>query len=81
MFKYVTCDTDRILPLYREQSYVRVIGNLKSFGNNKFINAIRIRPIVDPHEPYYHALEACTVSLIMERGPVRSPAYTSFFMC
>ncbi|KAI0093709.1 hypothetical protein BDY19DRAFT_268390 [Irpex rosettiformis] len=57
----------------KEQSYVRVIGNLKSFGNNRFINAIRIRPITDHHEPYYHILDACTVTLIVQRGPPPRP--------
>ncbi|KAI0689782.1 hypothetical protein BC835DRAFT_1407741 [Cytidiella melzeri] len=56
-----------------EQMYVRVMGNLKSFGNSRFINANHIRPVADEHEPYYHTLEACTVTMIMQRGPPPRP--------
>ncbi|KAI0345172.1 replication protein A, subunit RPA32 [Trametopsis cervina] len=57
----------------KEQTYVRVMGNLKSFGNQRFINATHIRPVVDEHETYFHTLEACTVNLILQRGPPPRP--------
>ncbi|KAI0810958.1 hypothetical protein BC629DRAFT_1018787 [Irpex lacteus] len=57
----------------KEQAYVRIVGNLKSFGNNRFINAIHIRPVKDHHEQYFHILDACTVTLIVQRGPPPRP--------
>ncbi|KAF9484720.1 replication protein A, subunit RPA32 [Pholiota conissans] len=56
-----------------EMRYVRVTGSLKSFGKKKYINATHIRNITDPHEIYFHILEAITVCLIVERGPPSNP--------
>lgn len=56
---------------HRENSYIRVMGTLKSFGGRNYINATHIRPCKDPHEPYFHTLEAMTVTLMFQRGPVR----------
>lgn len=55
----------------RPNSFARVTGTIKIFGAKKYINAIHIRPVRDPHEPFYHVLEAMTVQLIFDRGPVR----------
>lgn len=55
---------------YRENTYIRVMGGLKSFGGKTYINATHVRPCQDPHEPYFHKLDTMTVSLIMQRGPV-----------
>lgn len=57
---------------YSEGAHVRVLGSLKMFGNKRYINANLIRPIASPSEIYFHLLEAMTVSMIWERGPVRS---------
>ncbi|PPQ87992.1 hypothetical protein CVT25_001071 [Psilocybe cyanescens] len=54
-----------------EGRYVRVTGGIKSFGKKRYLNATHIREIQDPHEIYFHILEAITVNLIMERGPVQ----------
>ena len=53
-----------------ENAYVRVTGTLKTFGNRRYINTTQIRPSKDPHELYFHILEAMTVNLIFERGMV-----------
>ena len=54
----------------RENTYVRVTGGLKSFGTKRYINALHIRPVKDPHEIYYHIVEAINASLVLERGAV-----------
>lgn len=55
--------------------YVRVTGTLKSFGKKRYINATHIRNITDPHEIYFHILEAIAANLIIERGPVSLSSY------
>ncbi|PFH54292.1 hypothetical protein AMATHDRAFT_72787 [Amanita thiersii Skay4041] len=52
-----------------ENTYVRVTGGLKMFGNKRYVNALHIRPIKDPHEIFYHILDSITTNLILERGP------------
>lgn len=54
----------------REKTYVRVTGGLKTFGSKRYINTTHVRPSKDPHELYFHILEAITVTLTLERGPV-----------
>ncbi|KAM6500462.1 replication protein A subunit RPA32, partial [Amanita muscaria] len=56
-----------------ENIYVRVTGGLKTFGNKRYINALHMRPIKDPHEIYSHILETIHTSLILERGPPPPP--------
>lgn len=57
--------------LNSDQKLVRVFGGLKSFGKKRYLNINHIRLVSDPHEIFFHILEAITVSLIVERGPVR----------
>ena len=64
----------------RSNSFARVTGTIKTFGTKKYINATHIRPVRDPHEPFYHVLEAMTVQLIFDRGPVRTLALVSWFI-
>jgi len=52
-----------------EGKYARVTGGLKSFGKKRYMNVSHIRNIKDPHELYFHLLEAIAVNLIIERGP------------
>ncbi|KAJ4488149.1 replication protein A subunit RPA32 [Lentinula aciculospora] len=47
---------------------IRVTGHLKAFGNRKYINAVNIRPSEDPHEIYFHMMDALTVSLSLHNG-------------
>ncbi|KAF5381079.1 hypothetical protein D9615_004013 [Tricholomella constricta] len=51
-----------------ELMYVRVTGSLKTFGNKRYINATHIRIATDPHEVYFHILEAVAVTLMIDRG-------------
>lgn len=51
----------------RESMYVRVTGALKAFGNKRYINATHIRVASDPHEVYFHVLEAIAVTLMNDR--------------
>ncbi|KAG6845342.1 hypothetical protein H0H87_010799 [Tephrocybe sp. NHM501043] len=51
-----------------ENKYVRVTGTLKTFGNKRYINATHIRASTDPHEVYFHILEAINVTLMADRG-------------
>ncbi|KAF8274919.1 hypothetical protein EI94DRAFT_7764 [Lactarius quietus] len=60
---------DEVVP----NSFARVTGTIKTFGTKKYINATHIRPVRDPHEPFYHVLEAMTVQLIFDRGPPGAP--------
>ncbi|GBE82162.1 Replication factor A protein [Sparassis crispa] len=57
-----------------ENTYVRVTGSLKSFGNKRYINATHLRPCADPHELYFHILEAAFDQLVYERGPPPRPS-------
>ncbi|TFY83713.1 hypothetical protein EWM64_g296 [Hericium alpestre] len=52
-----------------ENSYVRATGNLKTFGNKRYINALNIRPVKDFHEIFFHLAEAMGITMIFERGP------------
>jgi len=84
--KTTSCETRpqyhtlRTTYLPRPNSFARVTGTIKTFGTKKYINATHIRPVQDPHEPFYHALEAMTVQLIFDRGPVRMLALISHFI-
>jgi len=61
-------DEDRDMDGITENAYVRVQGNIKSFANKKGLNVANIRPCPDPHELYFHLLEAMTVTLVHRRG-------------
>ncbi|EMR08743.1 hypothetical protein PNEG_02917 [Pneumocystis murina B123] len=50
-------------------TYVRVIGQLKSFNNKRHIYAHHIRPISDLNEVQYHILETTAIHLYFTRGP------------
>jgi replication factor A2 len=56
-----------------ERKYVRVTGGLKNFGKKRYINATHIRNVKDPHETYFHILEAIAVTLMIERGAPSNP--------
>ncbi|KAG5635535.1 hypothetical protein H0H81_010947 [Sphagnurus paluster] len=60
-----------------ESMYVRVTGTLKTFGSKRYINATHIRVATDPHEVYFHILEAIYVTLMVDRGLVRRPPFSS----
>ena len=47
------------------------MGSLKSFGNKRYINTTHLRLIKDHNEISFHFLDAFTVELIFQKGPVR----------
>jgi replication factor A2 len=53
----------------RNDTYVRVSGQLKSFHNKRHIGAHNIRRITDHNEVLYHLLEATAIHLYHTRGP------------
>lgn len=56
-----------------EDSYIRVMGTIKSFGNKRYINTSQQRLVKDHHELYFHLLDAMATKLILERGPPHAP--------
>lgn len=59
------------LNTHSENVYVRAVGSLKSFGNKRYINATHLHRIRDHNEVNFHFLEAFTIELIFQKGPVR----------
>ncbi|TFK29982.1 replication protein A, subunit RPA32 [Coprinopsis marcescibilis] len=57
----------------KENIYVRVTGPLQAFHGKRYINARHIRPVAEPHEVYFHILEAVAVTLSLERGVPFAP--------
>jgi len=55
---------------WREGVYVRVIGNLRSFNNQRSVGAFRIQLVEDFNEITYHFLEVIQVHLHNTRGPL-----------
>jgi hypothetical protein len=52
----------------RQDTYVSVLGVLKSFGGKRHISAQNIRRVEDFNEVHYHLLEALYISLTL-RNP------------
>ncbi|THG98963.1 hypothetical protein EW026_g3304 [Hermanssonia centrifuga] len=57
----------------KENTYIRVMGSLKSFGNKRYINATHLRPVEDRHEIFFHGLDCMTATLTLEKGPPPRP--------
>ncbi|KIK59723.1 hypothetical protein GYMLUDRAFT_201150 [Collybiopsis luxurians FD-317 M1] len=54
---------------------ISVTGNMKAFGNKKYVNATSVRLSEDPNETTFHMVEALTITLSIENGsPNGSPA-------
>jgi len=65
---------------WREGTYVRVIGHLRSFSNRKSVIAFRVIPVENFNEITYHHLEAIHVHLLHKHGqPQTQPGGTNFF--
>ncbi|KAE9406364.1 replication protein A, subunit RPA32 [Gymnopus androsaceus JB14] len=47
---------------------VRVTGRMKAFGSKKSINATTVRPSDDPHEIYFHTMEALSLTFGLSNG-------------
>lgn len=63
---------DEAKPKLMEQSYARVWGRIKVFGNKRHVACNIIRPVTDFNEIQYHLLEATAVHLHFSRGPPES---------
>ncbi|KAI9728128.1 MAG: replication factor A protein 2 [Chrysothrix sp. TS-e1954] len=65
-------DTNPSKPKLVENTYARVFGMLKSFGNKRHVGVKTggIRPIADFNEVQYHLLEATAVHLYFTKGPL-----------
>eukprot|EP01116_Phalansterium_solitarium_P018247 TRINITY_DN4778_c0_g1_i1.p1 TRINITY_DN4778_c0_g1~~TRINITY_DN4778_c0_g1_i1.p1 ORF type:complete len:292 (+),score=100.71 TRINITY_DN4778_c0_g1_i1:110-985(+) len=59
---------------WREHSYVRVVGHLRSFQQRRNVVAFRIQPLADPNELTCHLLDVIAVHLYNSRGAPRSAA-------
>ncbi|KAI0807389.1 hypothetical protein C8Q74DRAFT_1227356 [Fomes fomentarius] len=60
-----------------ENTYVRVLGSLKMFGQKRYITATHIRQIPQERvadELFYHITEVAMTALIFERGPPPRPS-------
>jgi len=66
---------------WREGTYVRVIGHLRSFSNKKSVIAFRVIPVENFNEITYHHLETIYVHLLHKHGPPSSGQVggTNFF--
>ncbi|KAF9065319.1 hypothetical protein BDP27DRAFT_1229097, partial [Rhodocollybia butyracea] len=58
---------------------IRVTGHIKAFGSKKYVNAVSIHTSDDPHEIYFHMMEALTTSFAIQNGmpngpPVQKPS-------
>jgi hypothetical protein len=58
-------------PPHRVNSYVRILGTLKTFSNKRHINVTRLRKIDDFNEVLFHPLECVYVHKYYVDGPVR----------
>ncbi|TCD64659.1 replication factor A protein 2 [Steccherinum ochraceum] len=63
-----TMEDDEDPNMITDNSYVRVLGGIKSFGNKRYINASHVRVAKDPSETYYHVLDVVASKLLLERG-------------
>jgi len=59
---------------WRQGTYVRVIGNLRSLWNKRSIVAFTLIPIVNFNELTFHLLETIYTHLYNTRGPLTAPA-------
>ncbi len=57
---------------YREGSYVRVFGNLRSFNGKRHFAGFKVQPINDFNEVTHHLLEIIYVHLYNTRGALVS---------
>lgn len=61
---------DHVQMAVRQMSWIRVLGNLKTFNDKKHVMAGRIQLITDHNEVFYHFLEALHSHLYFTQGPL-----------
>ncbi|ODO05119.1 replication factor A2 [Cryptococcus wingfieldii CBS 7118] len=52
----------------QQDSYIGVMGTIKSYNNKRHVSATHVRPITDPNEIQHHLLKALHVSLLLRGG-------------
>lgn len=60
-------------------SYVRVVGAIKSINEKKYVAANHMRPISDMNEVNYHFLDSVNVHLQLTRAPLQSESKSGLF--
>ncbi|KAI0093710.1 hypothetical protein BDY19DRAFT_918435 [Irpex rosettiformis] len=69
-YKPLLSQSSGILPCLRDVSLVgRIDSNDQAKTGRNFIRVDSLRPVIDPHETYYHALDVIRTELMYERGP------------
>lgn len=68
VLKENTPPEEQTLPM-RENTYVRVFGNVRSFANKRSMVAFKIQPVVDMNELTAHLLEVIYCHMALT-GPV-----------
>ena len=62
--------------------YVRVRGLIDQFGGGaKSVKVSFMRECPDPHEPYFHFLECCMVTMVQKTGTLVSPYFQAVNPC
>ncbi|KAK9472997.1 uncharacterized protein V1510DRAFT_415744 [Dipodascopsis tothii] len=79
-----TCEIKKFIPTDKRDSeraetqtigmYVRVIGEIKSFNNKRYIQSNIMRPVTDFNEVTHHQMHALYVHLLNTRGPAAGAA-------
>ncbi|WVQ73296.1 hypothetical protein IAR50_002864 [Cryptococcus sp. DSM 104548] len=49
----------------QQDSYIGVMGTIKSYNNKRHVSATHVRPITDPNEIHHHLLKALHISLLL----------------
>ena len=52
----------------RENTYVRILGHVRSFSNKRSIVAFKVMPVTDPNEITSHILEALRDHMALTRS-------------
>ncbi|KDN53101.1 replication protein A, subunit RPA32 [Tilletiaria anomala UBC 951] len=68
VWKENASDDTGMLADVRENTYVRIVGTVKSFQNKTNISAAYVRPIIDHNEWIFHKLDVIHVHLSLQRG-------------
>ncbi len=67
--------------LCREGMYVKAIGNIKTFNNQKSVTAFSVQPVTDFNEITYHISEVMVAHLAATRGAPVVSVCMYVFMC
>lgn len=62
----------------REGMYVRVVGHLKTFRDEKSLNAFKVEPLTNTNQITQHLLDIVHMHLFNTRGPIGGNAPSEF---